>query len=104
MNEPIIMRYFVKPLPNRLKESQLDENEFTVKCVIKINTTINGAYVFSSGKNMGIFKAVGYPEDVGEFYRLDEYEGYCWTAHGRYPTNTPGWWGGAHPFAMPICP
>lgn len=100
MNEPIIMRYFVKPLPNRLKESQLDENEFTVKCVIKINTTINGAYVFSSGKNMGIFKAVGYPEDVGEFYRLDEYEGYCWTAHGRYPTNTPGWWGGAHPFAM----
>ena len=18
----------------------------------------------------------------------------------RYPTNTPGWWGGAHPFAM----
>ncbi len=99
-NEPIIMRYFVKPLPNRLKESQLDENEFTVQCVIKINTTIDGAYVFSSGKNMGVFKAVGYPEDVGEFYRLDEYEGYCWTAHGRYPTNTPGWWGGAHPFAM----
>ena len=49
---------------------------------------------------MGVFKAVGYPEDVGEFYRLDEYSGYCWTAHGRYPTNTPGWWGGAHPFAM----
>ena len=59
-----------------------------------------GAYVFSSGKNMGVFKAVGYPEDVGDFYRLEEYEGYCWTAHGRYPTNTPGWWGGAHPFAM----
>ena len=35
--------------------------------------------MFSSGKNMGVFKAVGYPEDVGEFYRLDEYEGYCWT-------------------------
>ena len=49
---------------------------------------------------MGVFKAVGFPEDVGEFYRLDEYEGYSWTAHGRYPTNTPGWWGGAHPFAL----
>ena len=49
---------------------------------------------------MGVFKAVGYPEDVGDFYRLEEYSGYCWTAHGRYPTNTPGWWGGAHPFAM----
>ena len=49
---------------------------------------------------MGVFKAVGFPEDVGEFYRLEEYEGYSWTAHGRYPTNTPGWWGGAHPFSM----
>ena len=49
---------------------------------------------------MGVFKAVGYPEDVGEFYRLDEYDGWAWTVHGRYPTNTPGWWGGAHPFAL----
>ena len=71
-----------------------------VECVIRINTQFDGAYVFSCGKNMGVFKAVGYPEDVGRFYRLDEYEGYAWTAHGRYPTNTPGWWGGAHPFAL----
>lgn len=70
------------------------------RSVIRINTEYDGAYVFSSGKNMGVFKGVGYPEDIGAFYRLDEYEGYSWTAHGRYPTNTPGWWGGAHPFAM----
>ena len=44
--------------------------------------------------------AVGYPEDVGRFYRLEEYAAYSWTAHGRYPTNTPGWWGGAHPFGL----
>lgn len=99
-DEPLIWRYFVTPLPTKLAESQLDEKEFVVRSVIRINTTIKGAYVFSCGKNMGAFKAVGYPEDVGEFYRLEEYEGYCWTAHGRYPTNTPGWWGGAHPFAM----
>ncbi len=99
-DEPLIWRYFVSPLPTKLADSQLDEKEFTVKSVIKINTVIDGAYVFSCGKNMGVFKAVGFPEDVGEFYRLEEYEGYCWTAHGRYPTNTPGWWGGAHPFAM----
>ena len=67
---------------------------------MRINSEIPGAYVFSSGKDMGAFKAVGYPEDVGEFYRLEEYEGYLWTAHGRYPTNTPGWWGGAHPFGL----
>ena len=99
-SEPLIWRYFVTPHHNRLADSQLDEKEYVVKAVIHINTHLTGAYVFSSGKNMGVFKAVGYPEDVGAFYRLEEYEGYSWTAHGRYPTNTPGWWGGAHPFAM----
>lgn len=99
-DEPLIWRYFVAPLHTKLAESQLDEREFVVKCVFKINTAIKGSYVFSSGKDMGVFKAVGYPEDVGNFYRLEEYFGYCFTAHGRYPTNTPGWWGGAHPFAL----
>lgn len=99
-DEPLIWRYFVAPLPTKLAASQLDEREYVVRCVMRINTVIDGAYVFSSGKNMGVFKAVGFPEDVGRFYRLEEYEGYCFTAHGRYPTNTPGWWGGAHPFAL----
>ena len=97
---PLIWRYFVLPRKVPLDESELDEAEYVVRFVLRINSTIPGAYVFSSGKNMGVFKAVGFPEDVGEFYRLEEYEGYCWTAHGRYPTNTPGWWGGAHPFAL----
>lgn len=99
-DEPIIFRYFVSPLPRKLETSHLDEQEYVARCVMHINVKIDGAYVFSSGKNMGIFKAVGYPEDVGRFYRLDEYEGYSWTCHGRYPTNTPGWWGGAHPFGL----
>ncbi len=99
-DEPIIWRYFVTPLKSVLSDLQLDEKEFVARTVMKINTELDGAYVFSSGKNMGTFKAVGFPEDVGVFYRLDEYEGYSWTAHGRYPTNTPGWWGGAHPFAL----
>lgn len=99
-DEPLIWRYFVTPLPTRLAASQLDEREFTARCVIHINSTIKDAFVFSSGKNMGVFKAVGYPEDVGRFYKLDEYEGYSWTVHGRWPTNTPGWWGGSHPFGL----
>lgn len=99
-DEPIIWRYFVSPLKSVLSSLQLDEKEFVARTVMKINTEMAGAYVFSSGKNMGTFKAVGFPEDVGVFYKLDEYEGYSWTAHGRYPTNTPGWWGGAHPFTL----
>ena len=99
-DEPIIWRYFVSPLRSALAAMQVDEKEFVARTVMKINTEMPGAYVFSSGKNMGTFKAVGFPEDVGEFYKLEEYEGYSWTAHGRYPTNTPGWWGGAHPFTL----
>ncbi|SDN00269.1 class II glutamine amidotransferase [Acetanaerobacterium elongatum] len=99
-NEPLIWRYFMLPLPKKLEHSLVDEKEFVAQVVTEINTKIQGAFVFSSGKNMGVFKAVGFPEDVGEYYRLEEYSGYCWTAHGRYPTNTPGWWGGAHPFAL----
>ncbi len=99
-DEPMIWRYFVAPLKSMLASLQLDEKELVARAVMKINTEMKGAYVFSSGKNMGTFKAVGFPEDVGVFYKLEEYEGYSWTAHGRYPTNTPGWWGGAHPFTL----
>lgn len=99
-DKPIIWRYFVKPKIDNLVSQSLNEDEYVVKSVFNINAKIKGAYVFSSGKNMGIFKAVGYPEDVGEFYKVDEYKGYLFTAHGRFPTNTPGWWGGAHPFGL----
>lgn len=97
---PLIWRYFLAPMQSVLNRLQLDAEEYVARIVTKINAELRGAYVFSSGKNMGTFKAVGFPEDVGVFYRLEEYEGYAWTAHGRYPTNTPGWWGGAHPFAL----
>lgn len=99
-DEPLIWRYFVSPLASVLASMQLDEKEYVVRIVTRINIEMEGCYVFSCGKNMGAFKAVGFPEDVGRFYRLEEYEAYSWTAHGRYPTNTPGWWGGAHPFAL----
>ena len=99
-DEPIVWRYFVDPLKSVLASVQLDEKEFVARTVMQINKDMKGAYVFSSGKNMGAFKAVGFPEDIAVFYKLEEYEGYSWMGHGRYPTNTPGWWGGAHPFTL----
>ena len=99
-DEPVIWRFFVDPLKSTLRNLQLDEKELVARTVVDINSRMDGAYVASSGKNMGTFKAVGFPEDVARFYKLEEYEGYSWTAHGRYPTNTPGWWGGAHPFSL----
>jgi len=67
---------------------------------MEINTRLGDSFVFSSGKDMGVFKGVGYPEDIARYFCLEQYQGYLWTAHGRFPTNTPGWWGGAHPFCI----
>ncbi|MCH5156179.1 MAG: hypothetical protein J1F69_06175, partial [Clostridiales bacterium] len=53
-NEPLIYRYFLSPLSKRLANSLLDEEQYVVKCVNKINAEIDGAFVFSSGKYMGI--------------------------------------------------
>ncbi|MDR2531181.1 MAG: glutamine amidotransferase family protein [Oscillospiraceae bacterium] len=98
---PKIWRYFIFPHAYKLDSSELDEREYVAECVFAINRRFEGkAAVFSSGKNMGVFKANAFPEDVGRFYMLEDYSGYAWTAHGRYPTNTPGWWGGAHPFSL----
>lgn len=93
---PVLWRYFAAP-PADL---ETDEEEYVVSKVMALNGVAEGSLIFSSGKNMGIFKGVGFPDDIGEFFRLEEYEGYIWTAHGRFPTNTPGWWGGAHPFGL----
>jgi glutamate synthase domain-containing protein 1 len=98
---PLLWRYFLHPKEEKTRlHYDISEEDFVVKTVMDINTQIKGAFVASSGKNMGVFKGVGYPEDIGRFYRLEEYEAYVWTAHGRFPTNTVGWWGGAHPFGL----
>jgi glutamate synthase domain-containing protein 1 len=99
-DEPILWRYFIEITDQRLAETQLTAEDYVVHSVMDINTHIKGAFVASSGRNMGAFKGVGFPEEIGEFYRLDEYQGWTWTGHGRFPTNTPGWWGGAHPFCL----
>ena len=100
-NRPVLWRYFVS-VKEEIKEEFYDftEEDIVVKAVMEINRTLHDAFVTSSGKNMGVFKGVGYPEDIGEFFKLESYKAYLWTAHGRFPTNTSAWWGGAHPFGL----
>ena len=97
-NPPLGWRYFVKV--DQHKPETQSEDDYVVDRVMEINTRLSDSFVFSSGKDMGVFKGVGYPEEIAEYFGLEEYEGYLWTAHGRFPTNTPGWWGGAHPFSI----
>lgn len=100
-NPPIVWRFFLsaKQGADRPMWRTNDEKDYVVNVIMHINKK-TPAFVFSSGKNMGAFKGVGFPEDIAEFFRLDEYSAYIWTGHNRFPTNTPGWWGGAHPFTL----
>ncbi len=82
-----------------LSRLQLDEKEYVARMVTKINTKIDGAYVFSSGKNMGVFKAVGFPRTWDGSTGLRNTRAI---PDGSRPLSHqhPGWWGGAHPFAL----
>lgn len=95
---PVVRRYFLDIKRDKLGGQA--EDDYIVNRVMDINTKMGDSFVFSSGKDMAVFKGVGYPEDIAEYFCLEQYQGYLWTAHGRFPTNTPGWWGGAHPFSI----
>jgi len=97
-NPPMVWRYFLEI--RKEKFTMQSEDDHIVDIVMKINTTIRDSFVFSGGKDMAVFKGVGFPEEIADYFCLEQYEGYIWTAHGRFPTNTPGWWGGAHPFSI----
>lgn len=96
VSPPLVQRYFLEVESQECGRQSPDD--YVVDRVMEINTKIKDSFVFSSGKNMAVFKGVGYPEDIAQYFCLAQYEGYLWVAHGRFPTNTPGWWGGAHPF------
>ena len=95
-NPPLVWRYFLEVAD----AGGQPRDDYVMSRVMEINTGIEDSFVFSSGKNMAVFKGVGYPEDIAEYFCLERYQGYLWTAHGRFPTNTRGWWGGAHPFCL----
>ena len=96
---PLLRRYFLDINIENKPDKQSDD-DFVMAKVMDINTRLSDSFVFSSGKNMGVFKGVGYPEEIADYFCLEQYKGYLWTAHGRFPTNSPGWWGGAHPFCI----
>jgi glutamate synthase domain-containing protein 1 len=83
---PSLFRYFLET-QDEVRNLDGGEENSIIGCVMEINRHIEGSFVFSSGKNMGIFKGVGNPDEIAEFYQIPEYAGYIWTAHNRFPTN-----------------
>jgi glutamate synthase domain-containing protein 1 len=90
---PICWRFFVAP-PRGVENG----DDYVMAQVFRINGELAGAFVMSSGKNMAVFKGNGWSYEIYDFYGLADYEAPLWLAHSRFPTNSPGWWGGAHPF------
>lgn len=96
MDPPAAWRYFCRVAGHN--PPGYTEEEYVVSQVMYVHRTFAHTCIVSSGKDMGVFKGVGFPEQIANFFRIESYKGYIWTAHARFPTNTSGWWGGAHPF------
>ena len=111
---PQLYRYFVRVKDSILKKF-MDENnfideltaedEFVYQNTYSLNKKFYAsegekkAFVVSHGKNMLIFKLVGYAEQVIQYYKLEDFPAYVWIGHHRYPTKGRVWHpGGAHPF------
>lgn len=93
-------RYFFRPDLSLAPGGVSQEKDMITDLVMQINAGVSDAKVVSSGKNVGVFKACGWPEDVANFYRIEDYEGYIWLAHNRYTTNSPGRWERPDPFSL----
>ncbi|MGA3191276.1 MAG: glutamate synthase [Candidatus Bathyarchaeia archaeon] len=113
---PEVWRYFVRAKENKLRqfieknelegfESGRAEDEFIYRNSFALNKEYYAslgekeAFVLSHGKNMVVFKIVGYAEQVLRYYQLEEFEAHIWIGHQRYPTKGKIWHpGGSHPF------
>lgn len=113
---PEVYQYFVRIMGDKLEafinEHGLQnlpqrtlEDEFVYQNTYKLNTAYykstgdTRAFVLSHGKNMLVYKMVGYGDDVINYYQLEDTNAHVWIGHHRYPTKGRVWHpGGAHPF------
>ncbi len=111
---PPVRRYFCRVkddvLSGFMKKSELvdreaAEDEFVYQNSYRLNKKFYAslgekkAFVLSHGKDMVVFKIVGYGDQVVRYYKLEDFEAMVWIGHHRYPTKGKVWHpGGAHPF------
>ena len=113
---PDVHRYVVRVKPDVLKtfakETELEslsprdlEDEFVWRNSYRLNDEFYAslgekrAFVLSHGRDLLVFKLVGYAEQNVQYYQLQDFKAHAWIAHQRYPTKGRVWHpGGAHPF------
>lgn len=113
---PDVRRYFVRVKPALLEKFAAEhsfegvpprdiEDEFVYQNSFRLNVKYYAslgekrAFVLCHGRNMCMFKIVGYAEQATQYYKLEDLQAHIWIAHQRYPTKGRVWHpGGAHPF------
>lgn len=113
---PDIHRYVVRVKPDVLSAFARDneltelepralEDEFVWRNSFRLNDKFYAslgekrAFVLSHGRDLLVYKLVGYAEQNVQYYQLEDFKAHVWIAHQRYPTKGRVWHpGGAHPF------
>ena len=113
---PQVVRYFcrVKPealarfaeenglrhLPGRRVEDEyVYQNSFRLNQRYYSSLGQKRAFVLCHGRDLLVFKIVGYAEEALAHYCLEDLRAQVWISHQRYPTKGRIWHpGGAHPF------
>jgi glutamate synthase domain-containing protein 1/glutamate synthase domain-containing protein 3 len=116
VHPPDVVRYFcqVKPevlarfaeenglrhLPARQVEDEyIYQNTFRLNQRYYTSLGDKRAFVLCHGRDLLVFKIVGYAEQAVAYYRLEELTAHVWISHQRYPTKGRIWHpAGAHPF------
>lgn len=113
---PDVVRYFVRARSEALVrfaaeygledlDARAVEDEYVYRTSFRLNQRFYAslgeqrAFVLSHGRDLMVFKIVGYAEQAAAYYQLEDVQAHVWIAHQRYPTKGRVWHpGGAHPF------
>jgi glutamate synthase domain-containing protein 1/glutamate synthase domain-containing protein 3 len=113
---PDVVRYFGRVKPEALAHfaeqnglrhlpARQVEDEFVYQNTFRLNQRYYAslgdkrAFVLCHGRDLLVFKIVGYAEQAAAYYCLEDLTAHVWISHQRYPTKGRVWHpGGAHPF------
>jgi glutamate synthase domain-containing protein 1 len=113
---PDVVRYFARVRPEVLAHfaehsglrhlpARRVEDEYVYQNTFRLNQRYYAslgekrAFVLCHGRDLLVFKIVGYAEQAAAYYRLEDLTAHVWISHQRYPTKGRVWHpGGAHPF------
>ncbi|MGH8103337.1 MAG: glutamate synthase, partial [bacterium] len=85
--------------PDRAEDEFVYRNSYRLNKAMYASLGEKRAFVLNHGKNLLVFKVVGYAEQAAFYYQLEDLKANIWISHQRYPTKGKVWHpGGAHPF------